>query len=222
MIEPRIAFADTCWWYGCCWRHEVSTSSATRLNMHLRRWNSSINSWTGIAWWAYHIVNSDFEVTYEAIEILKKADKDFQFPSWMEIDLQTEHEDISLRKYSRNIFVIDYRNQGILYETQRRRQSCCGMRPSCRGVGEIIRRQREGARYPRSWMGEIGMNRELYDWYVDLRRYGVKTCGYGLGFEENDYVPNRNVNMRPFPEHLRTWILKRLRGNIHINNLAAI
>ena len=80
--------------------------------MHLRRWNSSINSWTRDYFdRLHHIVNSDFErVTYtEAVEILKKADKDFQFPVEWGIDLQTEHERyLTEEVFKKPIFVIDY------------------------------------------------------------------------------------------------------------------
>ena len=52
-------------------------------------------------------------------------------------------------------------------------------------------------------MDEIGMNRESYDWYVDLRRYGgVKHAGYGLGFERIIMYLTGMSNIRdvvPFP-----------------------
>ena len=52
-------------------------------------------------------------------------------------------------------------------------------------------------------MDEIGMNRESYDWYVDLRRYGgVKHAGYGLGFERMIMYLTGMSNIRdvvPFP-----------------------
>jgi len=158
----------------------------------------------------HHIVNSDFErVTYtEAVEILKKADKDFQFPVEWGIDLQTEHERyLTEEVFKKPIFVIDYPKEikafyMRLNDDGKTVAACDLLVP---GVGEIIGGSQREERLDilEARMDEIGMNRELYDWYVDLRRYGgVKHAGYGLGFERMIMYLTGMSNIRdvvPFP-----------------------
>ena len=53
------------------------------------------------------------------------------------------------------------------------------------GIGELIggsqREERLDVLLAR--LDELGLKREDYDWYLDLRRFGsVKHAGYGLGF----------------------------------------
>ncbi len=54
------------------------------------------------------------------------------------------------------------------------------------GIGEIIggSQREERLELLERRMDELGMNRDDYWWYLDLRRYGgTKHAGYGLGFE---------------------------------------
>ena len=157
-----------------------------------------------------HIVNSDFDrVTYtEAIEILKKADRDFQFPVEWGIDLQTEHERyLTEEVFKKPIFVIDYPKEIKAFymrlNDDGKTVAACDMLVP--GVGEIIGGSQREERLDvlEARMDEIGMNRESYDWYVDLRRYGgVKHAGYGLGFERMIMYLTGMSNIRdvvPFP-----------------------
>ena len=155
-------------------------------------------------------VNSDFDrVTYtEAIEILKKADRDFQFPVEWGIDLQTEHERyLTEEVFKKPIFVIDYPKEIKAFymrlNDDGKTVAACDMLVP--GVGEIIGGSQREERLDvlEARMDEIGMNRESYDWYVDLRRYGgVKHAGYGLGFERMIMYLTGMSNIRdvvPFP-----------------------
>lgn len=157
-----------------------------------------------------HIVNSDFDrVTYtEAIEILKKADKDFQFPVEWGIDLQTEHERyLTEEVFKKPIFVIDYPKEIKAFymrlNDDGKTVAACDMLVP--GVGEIIGGSQREERMDilEARMDEIGMNKELYNWYLDLRRYGgVKHAGYGLGFERMIMYLTGMSNIRdvvPFP-----------------------
>ena len=54
------------------------------------------------------------------------------------------------------------------------------------GVGEIIggSQREERLDFLEKRMDELGLKKEDYWWYLELRKYGgVKHAGYGLGFE---------------------------------------
>ena len=54
------------------------------------------------------------------------------------------------------------------------------------GVGEIIGGSQREENYDKlvKRMNEMGMEEDLYDWFLDLRRHGtVPHSGFGLGFE---------------------------------------
>ena len=73
------------------------------------------------------------------------------------------------------------------------------------GVGEIIGGSQREERLDilESRMDELGLDKEMYGWYLDLRRYGgVKHAGYGLGFERMIMYLTGMSNIRdvlPFP-----------------------
>ena len=115
----------------------------------------------------HNIINSDFErVTYtEAVEMLKKADKDFRFPVKWGIDLQTEHERyLTEEVFKKPIFVIDYPKEikafyMRLNDDGKTVAACDLLIP---GVGEIIGGSQREERLDvlEARMDEIGMNRE--------------------------------------------------------------
>ena len=73
------------------------------------------------------------------------------------------------------------------------------------GIGEIIGGSQREERYDNliARMAEMGLNKEDYDWYLDLRRFGsVKHAGFGLGFERAIMYLSGMANIRdviPFP-----------------------
>ena len=138
-----------------------------------------------------NIVNSDFgRITYtEAVEVLKKSGKKFEYPVEWGIDLQTEHERyLTEEVYKKPLFVTDYPKDikafyMRLNDDGKTVAACDLLVP---GVGEIIggsqREERLDVLTER--MAEMGLKEEDYWWYLDLRKYGgVKHAGYGLGFE---------------------------------------
>lgn len=157
-----------------------------------------------------NIVNSDFgRITYtEAVDILKKADKDFQYPVEWGIDLQTEHERyLTEEVFKKPIFVTDYPKDikafyMRLNEDGETVGACDLLVP---GVGEIIGGSEREERYDNlmARMEELGIDPSMYDWYMDLRKYGsVRHVGYGLGFERMIMYMTGMSNIRdvlPFP-----------------------
>ena len=210
MIEPEIAFADLADDMDVAedMVKYIISYTLEHAPEEMEFFNKFVDK--GLLDRLHHIVNSDFErVTYtEAVEILKKADKDFQFPVEWGIDLQTEHERyLTDQTPNKPIFVIDYPKEikafyMRLNDDGKTVAACDLLVP---GVGEIIGGSQREERLDilEARMDEIGMNRELYDWYVDLRRYGgVKHAGYGLGFERMIMYLTGMSNIRdvvPFP-----------------------
>ena len=157
-----------------------------------------------------NLVNADFaRVTYtEAVELLQKSGKKFEYPVQWGIDLQTEHERYLTEEiYKAPVFVTDYPKDikafyMRLNDDGKTVAACDLLVP---GVGEIIGGSQREERYDilKSRIEEMGMDEKDYWWYMDLRKYGgVKHAGYGLGFERIIMYLTGMENIRdviPFP-----------------------
>ena len=157
-----------------------------------------------------HFISSDFaKVDYtDAIEILKKATKKFEYPVEWGIDLQSEHErylaeehfkaPVVVRNYPRDIkaFYMKQNDDG---------KTVAAMDVLAPGIGEIIggSQREDNLEKLDKRMDELGMNKDSYWWYRDLRRYGsVPHSGFGLGFERLIVYITGVGNVRdviPFP-----------------------
>lgn len=138
-----------------------------------------------------HVINSDFgHVTYtEAIELLRQADRDFEFPVEWGMDLQTEHERyLAEHAFQKPVFVTDYpRDIKAFYMRQNDDgRTVAAMDLLVPGVGELIGGSQREERYDHllQRIQEMGFELEDYWWYLELRKYGgVKHSGFGIGFE---------------------------------------
>lgn len=157
-----------------------------------------------------HFISSDFaKVDYtDAIEILKKATKKFEYPVECGIDLQSEHErylaeehfkaPVVVKNYPRDIkaFYMKQNDDG---------KTVAAMDVLAPGIGEIIggSQREDNLEKLDKRMDELGMNKDSYWWYRDLRRYGsVPHSGFGLGFERLIVYITGVGNVRdviPFP-----------------------
>ncbi len=137
------------------------------------------------------VVSNDFAVmTYtEAIEVLKKSGKEFQYPVEWGCDLQTEHERyISEEVCKRPVFLTDYPKE---IKSFYMKQNADGKTVAATdllvpGVGEIIGCSEREADLEKllDAMEKRGMNLEDYEHYIALRRFGsVPHSGFGLGLE---------------------------------------
>lgn len=157
-----------------------------------------------------HFINSEFaQVEYtEAIEILKKAKKKFQYPVEWGIDLQSEHERYLAEEHFHAPVVVRNYPKDIKAFYMRQNEdgkTVAAMDVLAPGIGEIIGGSQREERLERldKRMEELGLNKDAYWWYRDLRRYGsVPHSGFGLGFERIvDYICGTG-NLRdviPFP-----------------------
>lgn len=137
------------------------------------------------------ILNSEFGVlTYtEAVELLEKSGRQFQYPVKWGCDLQTEHERyITEEIMKKPVFVIDYPKEikAFYMRLNDDNKTVAAMDLLVPGVGEIIggSQREERADVLERRMEELGLKKEDYSWYLDTRRFGgTKHAGFGLGFE---------------------------------------
>ena len=157
-----------------------------------------------------HVVNSDFgRVSYtEAVEILEKHNDEFDYKVSWGCDLQTEHERyLTEQIYKRPIFVTDYPKEikAFYMELNPDGKTVAAMDCLVPGIGEIIGGSQREDDYEKllSRIEELGMNKETYDFYLDLRKYGTtRHAGFGLGFERCVMYLTGVGNIRdvlPFP-----------------------
>ena len=157
-----------------------------------------------------HVVNSDFgHVTYtEAIEILEKHNDQFDYKVSWGCDLQTEHERFLTEQiFKRPVFVTDYPKEikAFYMKLNDDNKTVAAMDCLVPGIGEIIGGSQREDDYDKlvKRMEELGLNKEDYDFYLDLRKYGsARHAGFGLGFERCVMYVTGMSNIRdviPFP-----------------------
>ena len=137
------------------------------------------------------VANAEFaKVTYtEAIELLLKSGEDFVFPVSWGCDLQTEHERYLSEKYFKKpVFVTDYPKdiKAFYMRLNDDGKTVAAMDLLAPGIGEIIggSQREERADVLEARIEEMGLDKAVYWWYLELRRYGgTKHAGFGLGFE---------------------------------------
>ena len=149
------------------------------------------------------LVNSEFaRVSYtDAIELLKKNNDAFQYKVEWGVDLQTEHE------FKKPVFVTDYPKEikSFYMRLNDDGKTVAAADMLVPGIGELIGGSQREERLDllEARMDELGLAKEDYDWYLDLRRFGsVKHAGYGLGFERLVMYLTGIPNIRdvlPFP-----------------------
>ncbi len=156
------------------------------------------------------IVESRFErIPYsEAIEILDKSGKDFEFKPQWGADLQSEHERFLTEQHFHSPVILHDYPRAIkpfyMYCNDDGR-TVRGMDVLVPQIGEIIGGSQREHRLDvlRQRMAETGLNEADYWWYLDLRRFGtVPHSGFGLGLERVVQFVTRMNNIRdviPFP-----------------------
>ena len=159
---------------------------------------------------AENIVNSEFgRITYsEAIELLEKADRQFEFPVEWGVDLQSEHERyLAEELFKKPVIVTNYPKtiKAFYMRLDDSNKTVSAMDILAPKIGEIIGGSQREERLDilRQRMQEQGMNPDDLWWYLDLRRYGsVPHAGFGLGFERLVQFMTGMTNIRdviPFP-----------------------
>ena len=157
-----------------------------------------------------HVANSEFgRVTYtEAIELLEKNNDKFEYKVFWGCDLQTEHERYLTEEiFKRPVFVTDYPKEIKALDMKQNEdgKTVAAADLLVPGIGEIIGGSQREDDYDKllARMNELGLKKEDYDFYLDLRKYGsARHAGFGLGFERCVMYLTGMGNIRdvlPFP-----------------------
>lgn len=161
------------------------------------------------------VVNAPFErMDYsEAVRVLQKARRSFEFPIHWGMDLQSEHERYLAEEWvGRPLVLMNYPKaiKSFYMRVNDDGRTVAAMDVLAPGIGEIIggSQREERLAVLDARMDELGMDKTVYNWYRDLRRYGsVPHAGFGLGFERTvGYATGMN-NVRdviPFPRTPRS------------------
>jgi len=157
-----------------------------------------------------NITNNEFgRITYtEAIDLLSKADREFEFPTEWGSDLQTEHERyLAEEVFQKPVFLTDYPKEIKAFYMRHNddNKTVRAMDLLVPGVGELIGGSQREERLDvlLAAMEHHNLVPEDYAGYVDLRRFGTfEHSGFGLGFERAVMYMTGMKNIRdviPYP-----------------------
>lgn len=211
MIEPELAFANL----------DDDMACATAYLQYVVKYvlenckedMDFFNTWIekGIVSRLSDVVEKNFvQLTYtDAVELLLRAKKKFEYPVKWGCDLQSEHEryitevafngcPVIIRDYPKEIkaFYMRQNDDG---------KTVAAMDLLVPRVGELIggSQREERLDFLEDRLDDLQLNKESYWWYLDLRRYGsVPHAGFGLGFERLVQFATGIENIRdaiPFP-----------------------
>jgi len=210
MIEPEIAFAGLQEDMDLA---EDMTKFIIRYILEkapdeMRFFNTMIDR--GLLERLERVASADFgHITYtEAVEILRKSGRNFEYPVVWGRDLQTEHERyLTEEVFQKPIFVTDYPKEikAFYMRLNDDGKTVAAMDMLVPGVGELIGGSQREERYDYLLrrIEELGLKKEDYWWYLDLRRFGgCPHAGFGLGFDRTVMYITGMTNIRdvqPFP-----------------------
>ena len=157
-----------------------------------------------------HIIESPFlRLPYtDAVDILQKSGKKFEYKVEWGTDLQSEHERfLTEEHFKKPVILTDYPKgiKAFYMRLNDDEKTVAAMDVLVPGIGEIIGGSQREERLDVLDMriDEMKLPKEEYWWYRDLRRYGtVPHAGFGLGFERLVQFSTGMANIRdviPFP-----------------------
>ena len=210
MIEPEICFADL---------HDDMDLAEDMIKYiisyvlenapeEMAFFNQFID--TGLLDRLHNVLNSEFgRITYtDAIKELEKNNDNFEYPVSWGVDIQTEHERyLSEKIFGRPVFVTDYPKEikAFYMKLNPDGKTVAATDLLVPGIGEIIGGSQREDDFEKlsARINELGLRKEDYWWYLDLRRYGgCPHAGFGLGFERMMMYLTGMQNIRdvlPFP-----------------------
>ena len=210
MIEPEIAFADL--------EDDMELAEdmlkyviadvMAKAPEEMEFLNSFVDK--GLIERLQHVVNSKFaRVSYtDAIDILLKADRKFEYPVHWGMDIQTEHERyLAEEHFGSPVCVYNYPKEIKAFYMRQNEdgKTVAAVDVLVPGIGELIGGSQREERLDvlEARIRELGLDMNSYWWYLELRKYGTTPhAGFGLGFERLIMYLTGVGNIRdvlPFP-----------------------
>lgn len=160
------------------------------------------------------VTHNDFvRLSYtEGIKILEQSGRKFEFPVYWGVDLASEHERYLVEEhFKKPVILTDYPKEikAFYMKLNEDGKTVAAMDCLVPGIGEIIggSQREDDLALLIQRMEEMNLNKEDYDFYLDLRRYGsVRHAGFGLGFERCVMYLTGMGNIRdvvPFPRTVK-------------------
>lgn len=210
MVEPELAFADLadiCQLSKEFLQYLCQTVLNERMD-DLAFFNQYVSP--GLLERLQSLAHAEFEImTYsEAVHQLQKSKQAFEYPVEWGLDLQSEHERYLAEELCKKPVILTNYPASIKSFYMRLSddgKTVAAMDVLVPGIGEIIggSQREERLAILDQRMDECNLNKETYQWYRDLRRYGtVPHAGFGLGLERLVSYITGVANVRdviPFP-----------------------
>jgi asparaginyl-tRNA synthetase len=212
MIEPEMAFADL--------KDDMDNAEEflkylinhvmTNCKEDLQFFDKFIEK--GLIERLTHVLKTPFErISYDkAIDILTSSNKSFEFPVEWGIDLQSEHERYLTEEHFKKPVILKNYPEEIKAFYMRQNEdnkTVAAMDILVPKIGEIIGGSQREERLDllEKKIEKMGLRKEDYWWYLELRKYGtIPHSGYGVGFERLVQFITGVENIRdviPFPRY---------------------
>jgi asparaginyl-tRNA synthetase len=212
MIEPEMAFCDLEGDMRCAEelvKHLVKTALEECAD-ELTFFNAFVDK--GLLERLRFVAERPFaRVSYtEAVELLLKSGRKFEYPVVWGENLQSEHERYLTEEHFKcPVTVRDYPKSAKPFYMRQNDdgKTVAAMDVLVPGVGEIIGGSQREERLDRlvAAMQAHGLDLEGYGWYIDTRRFGsVPHAGFGLGFERLLMFVTGEGNIRDVIAYPRT------------------
>ena len=215
MVEPEMAFCDLAGDADVAEQFikHLFNTALTRCREDMEFFNERIDK--TLVETLTHIVTSDFvRIDYtEAVNLLEKSGKKFEFPVAWGVDLQTEHERyLTEETFKKPVIIMNYpaKIKAFYMRMNDDGKTVAAMDVLVPKIGEIIGGSQREERLDvlERRMTEMHLSPEEYWWYLDLRRYGtVPHAGFGLGLERIIQFITGMANIRdviPYPRTPRS------------------
>ena len=210
MIEPEMAFADLTSNMDLAedLTRQVVRRILERCPQDIDLFNRYVD--TSLLERLHKLVNEPFaRISYaEAVDILHKSGRAFEFPPFFGTDLQTEHERfLAEEHFGKPVIVFDYPKaiKAFYMRLNDDNKTVAAMDVLVPRIGELVGGSQREERLDilEKRITELGQDMAHYWWYLELRRFGsTPHAGFGLGFERLLMLLTGVTNIRdviPFP-----------------------